>query len=64
MCVNPEVLQVVLDPPTERHAAAHVPVLWDVVLYKNRSCLRSVRHTCGWCLMEKKCGEKKEFVKG
>lgn len=40
--VNPEFLQVVLDPPTKGHAAAHVPVLGNVVLYKDCSRLRAV----------------------
>ncbi len=41
-CMNPEFLQVVLDPPTEGHDAPHVPVLGNVVLYKDCSCLRAV----------------------
>ena len=41
--MNPEFLQVVLDPPAEGHAAADVPVLGNVVLYKDRSCLRALR---------------------
>lgn len=41
--MNPELLQVVLDPPAEGHAAAQVPVLGNVVLYKDRSCLSALR---------------------
>lgn len=41
-CMNPEFLKVVLDPPTEGHAAPHVPVLGNVVLYKDCSSLRAV----------------------
>lgn len=40
-CMNPEFLQVVLDPPTEGHAAAHVLTLGNVVLHKN--CLGAVK---------------------
>lgn len=40
--MNHEFLQVVIDPPTEGHAAAHVPVLGNVVLYKDCFCLRAV----------------------
>lgn len=35
--MDPEFLQIVLDSPAERHAAPHVPVLGDVVLYKDHS---------------------------
>ncbi len=42
-CMNPKFFKVVLNPPTEGHAAAHVPVLSDVVLYKDCSCLRAVK---------------------
>lgn len=40
-CKNPEFLQVVFDPPTERHAAAEAHVLGHAVLYKNCYCLRA-----------------------
>lgn len=42
-CMNPEFLEVVLDPPTEGHATAHVLVLGNVVLYEDCSRLRSVK---------------------
>lgn len=42
-CMNQEFLQVVLYPPTEGHAAAHVLVLHNVVLHKDCSCLKAVR---------------------
>lgn len=42
-CMNPKFLQVVLDPPTEGHAAAHVPVLDNVVLNQDCSSLRAVK---------------------
>lgn len=35
-CMNPEFLQVVFDPPTERHATSHVLVLHNVVLDEYR----------------------------
>ena len=42
-CMNPEFLQVVLNPPAEGHAAPHVPVLGNVVLNEDCSCLRPVK---------------------
>lgn len=42
-CMNPEFFKVVLDPPTEGHAAANVPVLSNVVLHKDCSRLRAVK---------------------
>lgn len=41
-CMNPELFQVVLNPPAEWHAAAHVLILGNVVLYKDGSRLRTV----------------------
>lgn len=57
--MNPEFLQVVLYPPTEGHAAAHVPVLHNVVMHKDCSCLMAVRQR----KQKKSLCEKKEYVK-
>lgn len=40
--MHPEFLQEVLNPPAEGHGAAHVLILSNVVLYKQRSRLRAV----------------------
>lgn len=39
--MDPKFFQVVSNLPAEGHAAAHIAVLSNVVLYKNCCCLRS-----------------------
>lgn len=56
-CMNPEFLQVVLNPPTEGHAAPHVPVLGNVVLNEDCSCLGPVKRE------KKKFVQSKQYVK-
>lgn len=41
--MNPELLKEIHDPPAERHAAAQVLVLCNVVLYKDCFCFTAVQ---------------------